>query len=123
MRNDIARSDAEKIVFKGESGDTWKGTTEFKVGLPDKKYASYSFENRGGGKAFARTASDGRKQYYASEYLTDITVKRINDAFDIQMLMKDPGKKASDYSWTARIYAPVSSGSDGYWKPLPGAKK
>ncbi|HNX74546.1 MAG TPA: prepilin-type N-terminal cleavage/methylation domain-containing protein [Candidatus Rifleibacterium sp.] len=123
MRNDIARSDTSKIVFKPESGDTWKGKTEFKIGLPDKKHVLYSVETRGDGKAFARTSSDGRKQFLASEYIADLSIKRHNDGFDINMLLKDPGKKANDFTWSARIYPPVPAGVDRYWKPLPGGKK
>ncbi len=123
MRNDIARSDSSKIVFKPESGNAWKGKTEFRVGLPDKKHVSYSVENRGGGQAFARVSSDGRKQFLAAEYLAELIVKRVDEGFDIYMLLKDPGKKANDYSWSARIYPPVPAGTDRFWKPLPGAKK
>ncbi len=123
MRNDIARSDTSRIVFKPESGDTWKGSTEFRVGLPEKKHVTYSIENRGGGKAFARTTSDGRKQFLASEYIADMSVKKADNGYDIFMLLKDPGKKANDFTWSARIYPPVPSGTDRYWKPLPGGKK
>lgn len=123
MRNDIARSDSSKITFKAESQDIWKGNTEFRVGLPDKKHVSYAVENRGGGKAFARISSDGRKQFLAAEYLDEISIKKVDNGFDIYMLLKDPGKKANDYIWSARIYPPVPGGTDSYWKPLPGAKK
>lgn len=123
MRNDIARSDASRITFKPESGNLWRGKTEFKVLLPDNKYVNYSVENRGGGKAFARIESDGRKQFMASEYLANITVARTAESFVIEMLLKDPGKKGSDFSWSARIYPPVPAGKDRFWKPLSSSKK
>lgn len=122
MRNDIARSDTQKIVFKPE-GSAWKGKTEFKVGLAGNQYVSYAVENRGGGKAFSRTESDGRKQFLASEYLAEMTVKKVADGFDISMLLRDPAKQANDFSWTGRIYPPVPAGADQFWKPLPGGKK
>lgn len=123
MRNDIARSDGEKIVFKPEAGDTWKGKTEFKVGMPGNRHVVYAVENRGGGRAFSRTESDGRKQFFASEYLTEMTVKKVAEGFDIIMLLRDPAKQANDFIWTGRIYPPVPAGADQFWKPLPGGKK
>lgn len=123
MRSDIARSDASKIILEPESGKVWKGSTEFKILLPDKKHVSYSVENRGGGKAFVRTESDGRRQFLASEYLADMSVTRKDEGFVVEMLLKDPGKQANDYTWSARIYPPVPAGTDRFWKPLSSSTK
>jgi hypothetical protein len=38
------------------------------------------------------------------------------------MLLKDPGKKAKDFVWAARIFPPVPAGPDQFWKPLAKIK-
>lgn len=122
MRNDMARADSSKIVFKTDADEKWAGKSEFKVLLPDKKHVVYSVESRGSGKAFVRSESGGRKQFFASEYLNNISIKKVEDCFEISMLLKDPAKQANDFLWEARIFPPLPAGIDRFWKPLPGVK-
>ncbi len=122
MRSDIARADSAKIVFKTDDGEEWSGKGEFRVVLLDKSHVSYAVENRGSGQVFVRAESGGRKQFFASEYLDRISVKKVSDCFEISMLLKDPAEKANDFTWSARIFPPVPAGTDRFWKPLPGGK-
>lgn len=118
MRNDIVRSDVGRIVLVPESGNTWKGTTEFKVLIHGGQFVNYSVENVGNGKVFVRTSSDGRKQRFAAEYLTDFAVEYVSGSMVINMLFKDPASHAVDFAWSARIYPPALVGPDRFWKPL-----
>lgn len=118
MRNDIARSDLSRISFTPDSGVAWKGTSDFKVTIDSSKQVTYTVENRGTGKVFARAESGGRKQFMASEYLSEISVELKDGCFAIDMLLKDPGKQAVDFKWSARIYVPAQKGIDQFWKPF-----
>ena len=122
MRNDISRSTESQIVFKTDSGKLWKGSSDFKVVMSDKKQASYSVEKRGSGKAFVRSESGGRKQYLAAEYLDDISVEKVNGSFVIEMILKDSGKQAKDFAWNATVYIPAPEKADRFWKPLSSIK-
>ncbi|GAB4271985.1 MAG: hypothetical protein Kow0029_10190 [Candidatus Rifleibacteriota bacterium] len=122
MRRDIARSDMDKISFKPDSGTKWTGSGEFTVDLNSGEKVSYSIEKRGGGKAFCRSESGGKKLFLAAEYLSDISVELADGSFKINMQLIDPGKKANDFLWSARIFPPVPSGVDRFWKPLSEIK-
>jgi hypothetical protein len=118
MRNDIARSSLEKIRFVADADGIWRGSGEFSARIDAGKTVSYSVETRGAGKVFCREESGGRRQNLASEYLDDISVKLEDGCFFIKMLLRDPGKKAADYSWSARIFVPAAIGAERFWKPL-----
>ncbi len=118
MRNDIARSDINRIVFVPESGKTWKGTTEFKVQTHGGKVVDYAVEDLATGKVFIRAESGGRKQRFAAEYLADISIDYDAGSMLVNMLFKDPAAQAIDYEWSARIYPPAIAGPDRFWKPL-----
>lgn len=122
MRRDIARSQNDRISFKPDTGNKWTGTSEFSLLTNNGEKIKYSIEKRGGGKAFCRLTPDGRKMFLASEYLTDFSVEQINDYLKVNMLLRDPGKKAADLSWEARIFPPVPLGADRFWKPISEIK-
>jgi len=63
-----------------------------------------------------------KKTFLAAEFLADLSVEKIDDYFQIEMLLKDPGKKARDFTWSARIFPPVPDGPDQFWKPLAEIK-
>ncbi|MBU1107057.1 MAG: prepilin-type N-terminal cleavage/methylation domain-containing protein [Candidatus Riflebacteria bacterium] len=124
MRGDIARSNYDvkpeynRIFFVPEIGNVWKGTTEFKVQTHGGRFVNYAVETLATGKVFVRTASDGRKQRFAAEYLTDLSVELVDGSMVVDMLFKDPASLAVDYKWSARIYPPTLAGPDRFWKPL-----
>jgi len=118
MRNDIARSDSERIVLVPESGKIWKGTTEFKVQTHGGKVVDYAVEDLATGKVFVRTESGGRKQRFAAEYLADFSLEYDAGSMLVNMLFKDPAAQAVDFEWSARIYPPALVGPDRFWKPL-----
>ncbi len=118
MRNDIARSDAARVVFSPDAGSKWKGTSDFSIMTNEGTRVSYSVETRGSGKVFVRSESGGRRQQFAAESLAEMTVELIDNYFDINILMKDSARVAVDSNWTARIYLPAINGADKFWKPL-----
>ncbi len=118
MRNDIARSDVDRIIFVPDSDKIWRGTTEFKVKTHGGRFADYSVEDLSTGKVFVRTGSDGYKQRFAAEYLADATIEFVDGSMLVNMLFKDPASQAVDYEWSARIYPPAFAGPDRFWKPL-----
>lgn len=122
MRRDIARSNAAKIVFKPDSGSKWMGSGDFKVELNNGSKVSYSVVKRGNGKAFCRADASGKKIFLASEYLSELVVEQLGNCFKIDMLLKDPSKKANDFNWAARIFPPLPTGADRFWKPLSEIK-
>ena len=119
MRNDIARSDIDRINFVPESGKTWKGTTDFKVQTHGGMVVAYAVEDLSTGKVFVRTeSSTGRKQRFAAEYLADFSIEYDAGSMQVTMLFKDPAAQAVDFEWSARIYPPALVGPDRFWKPL-----
>lgn len=118
MRSDLARSDASRVKFLPDSGNAWTGSNEFSLMTDTGKKVSYSIEQRGSGKVFSRTEEGGRKQNIAAEYLSEFSVELENGCFKIDMVLSDPGKKAVDFNWNAKIYLPVHRGPDNFWKPF-----
>ncbi len=118
MRNDIARSTIDRIVFVPESGKIWKGTTDFKVQTHAGMVVDYAVEDLSTGKVFVRTESTGRKQRFAAEYLADFSIEYDAGSMLVNMLFKDPAAQAVDFEWSARIYPPALTGPDRFWKPL-----
>lgn len=122
MRRDIARANVNKISFQPDSGNKWTGSGKFEVVTGSGEKIKYSLEKRGGGKAFCRSEASNRKIFLAAEYLAEMSIENIDNCFKIDMLLKDPGKKAKDFAWSARIYPPLPSGPDKFWKPLSQIK-
>lgn len=122
MRRDIARSHIGKITFEADAGSKWTGTGKFIVETAGGEKINYSIEKRGGGRAFCRNEPGSKKTFLAAEFLADFSVEKIDDFFQIEMLLKDPGKKARDFTWSARIFPPVPAGPDQFWKPLAKIK-
>ncbi|PKL49925.1 MAG: hypothetical protein CVV42_04505 [Candidatus Riflebacteria bacterium HGW-Riflebacteria-2] len=118
MRNDIARSDIDRIILVPESGKTWKGTTDFKVQTHGGVVVDYTVEELPTGKVFVRSESGGRKQRFAAEYLADFSLEYDAGSMLVSMLFKDPAAQAIDFEWTARIYPPAQAGPDRFWKSL-----
>lgn len=121
MRNDIARSDIFRIEFEPETGNTWKGTTNFKVQRHSGVTTAYQVEDLATGKVFVREDTDGRKQRFAAEYLSDFSIEYADACMQVNMLFKDPAAQAADFEWSARIYPPSLVGPDRFWKPLSNA--
>lgn len=122
MRRDIARSNVDKIQFKADTGKKWHGSGEFQVLTSGGEKIKYSVEKRGSGKAFSRTEAGSKKTFLAAEYLDEMTVEQVGNYFAIEMLLKDPGKKAKDFVWSARIFIPSPTGPDRFWKPISEIK-
>ncbi len=118
MRSDLARSDSTRVKFVPDSGNAWNGINEFSVVTDTGKKVSYSIETRGMGKVFSRSEEGGRKQNIAAEYLSEFSAELDKDCFNIKMILSDPGKKAVDFNWNARIYLPLRRGPDNFWKPF-----
>lgn len=122
LRRDIARSDASKIKFKPDSGLKWTGSGEFSLLLNNGEKVEYSIEKRGGGQAFCRTESAGKKIFLATEFLADFSIEQVGKCFEIDMVLKDPSKRAMEFLWSGRIFPPVPVGMDRFWKPLSEIK-
>lgn len=132
IRNDIARSDVNRISFSGDEGNIWKGESEFKVAI-EGGTASYAIEKQGKNKRFVRrfTASgntafeplENKVQYFGDEYLSDMTVTLATDSsYLINICMDekagDSSQKDDDrkFTWQATIYPPAPNGMGRYWK-------
>ncbi|MFZ5949117.1 MAG: type II secretion system protein [Candidatus Rifleibacteriota bacterium] len=122
IRRDIARSQADKITFKPDSGKKWTGSGQFALETSSGEKIKYSIEKRGSGRAFCRADANGRQTFLASEYLSEMSVEDIGNCFRIDLLLKDPGKQAVDFSWSAQIYPPLPVGADRFWKPISATK-
>lgn len=56
--------------------------------------------------------------FFASEFLSEISLELNGGAFLVNMTMKDPSARAQDLKWTSKIYVPAPAGMNKYWKPL-----
>ena len=118
MRKDIARSSFGKLNLKLDKNNKWTGKTPIKITLRSGKVIRYSIAKRGSGKALLRDEIGRGKQYLAAEFLSDFNLRLGNKAVNLSLLLKDPLKKAKDYSWDAAIYFPEPSPTEKYWKPI-----
>ena len=117
MRRDIARSDLSRITFVADTADTWRGSGDFKV-VTDNGEIEYYVEQRGNSNVFVRNEDGGRVMRLAAEHLSEISITQTDNVFDINIELVDDQQKAQNLQWSARIYVPLPSGTDQFWKPL-----
>eukprot|EP01156_Anaeramoeba_ignava_P015055 Anaeramoba_ignava/a611396_6.p1 GENE.a611396_6~~a611396_6.p1 ORF type:complete len:185 (-),score=12.36 a611396_6:404-958(-) len=122
MRKDIARSTVGKLQLDLDKKNKWAGKTPIKIILRSGTVIKYSIVKRGSGKALLREEVGKGKQYLAPEYLADFNLALGNKAVNLEMVLKDPSKKAKDYHWDAAIYFPEPSPTEKFWKPISSIK-